>query len=1559
MLKLKEVELVRRVKTPHLHILRDSGVAAILTFAFIFILITSDVFAVAPVILSVDVTPDSANTTDVLSCTVQATHPLNSTFVINITWYNGTTQFTEADYNNGSYVNDSTWTVPVSVGAGNTSKGEIWNCSATFWDADQVDLVNANGTETIANAPPNVTSVAIAPDPANTTDTLTGSGTYADADGDSESGSTYKWYRNGSVMAGETGTSLVAGKFLKDDNITFEYTPNDGASAGAAVNSSVLTISNAPPNVTSVSANVTNAKNGDWIRFTSSGASDPDNDNLRLECGSASGLSDYVNGSYGAPERTADWANTWTDNAVHTIYCRVNDGFVTSSDVSTTVIADKTAPTIDFTSPTPPDNANLSVTSVTINISHDETYPDTLILNWNGSNQTQTYSGLYTNISKSVSDGVYTYYAWVNDTAGNANQTPTRTLTVDNSAPAVGPVILNATIVQPGVHVLINATINDGTGVGVNSSTVRILVNGSAQTVTPNPPYYTAVYVNDTVGVYSVNVTAYDNLNNFAFNDTRSITVKTTAPSVVIVSPTNTTTNDNTPLLNATFGELVDTAWISINGGAGQNYTTGVSNLTFELGPLSDGPYNVRVFANDSAGNVNSSESVYFTVDTAKPTIFLAVPADGQTIFNSSVVFNFTPVDNLASIVNFNLTIDGSVNTNGTAPSGGYWTVFTDSHADGVHYWNVTVWDDAGNTNASETRNFTVLTQWPVPPITVPSIPSTTVSSGLIDLASLGVPQVMIEGMGVTGYEYIVTTNGSTPVVNLTVNVSLEPLGVTDIGSESGAIPGFYFKINVNDSSWFDHVTVIQLRIYYNITNIALPHNVPESTLKAMRYTNGSWVRLDCNELGGCTVALEDGTKLYAAGIVTSSVNATYPYVWANLSNFSVYGVGGTAGATDTDGDGVIDSADVCPDTVGTDVDSYGCPIGLIPDTANISGNVTLSPDANISGSVTIGGSANISGYATISGGAVVDGNAGVLDFAIITGNASVGGNAVVEDSAIVMGFASISGYATISGGAVVDGNAGVLDFAIITGNATINDTAVISGTSIVNGTSIVAGVSTVYDSNVTDSVVIDSDLTSSVVSDTPITHISASGVSIVSWAISSLPGETGSISIAEEGVRINFTNVYTSVSNITNLILDTNSSTVATGAGMVVASQDADEGDFQIYIYANDTILAALLEVAETSINPEGTALSDIITNYLYVNASPNINGSNVQTITIKLEIPSGYTDITIYRYNGTSWNALSTTTSGSYAYANTSGFSVFAVSASVVSPPSAPSTGGISPGARTQKEGETLITTGPILAGKIKVFSIPPASNVFLTELEIQTKKWLSGFISVKTLSAKPAGVATAPDKVFKYIDVSLRLINSEDITSVKLFFKVEKSWLEKEGVYPDTVTFYRFTTKWDKLETTKVEEDSTFVYYSAVSSGLSYFVISGKTEAPKQLVLLANSIDLNLSSNFMSVLRSEGIEITYTTPSDFSEHNTSKFIVILGGPDAYEGVGEIVKQLLSESEQEYLRVKSNRRMYVKTNVWARGQVVMVVAGSGRDQTRMEADANKIEVRKKVKGS
>jgi hypothetical protein len=111
-------------------------------------------------------------------------------------------------------------------------------------------------------------------------------------------------------------------------------------------------------------------------------------------------------------------------------------------------------------------------------------------------------------------------------------------------------------------------------------------------------------------------------------------------------------------------------------------------------------------------------------------------------------------------------------------------------------------------------------------------------------------------------------------------------------------------------------------------------------------------------------------------------------------------------------------------------------------------------------------------------------------------------------------------------------------------------------------------------------------------------------------------------------------------------------------------------------------------------------------------------------------------------------------------------------------------------------------------------------------------------------------------------------------------------------------------------------------------------------------RKVVVLANSIDYDLASDFIGFLEHRGFEVAMAAAEDFNQLKDHKFIIILGGPDAPEGVGEIVRGsgILSSSDLDKLRRKGSKGKFVANNPWGRqpGQVVWILAGSDRGQTR-----------------
>ena len=116
----------------------------------------------------------------------------------------------------------------------------------------------------------------------------------------------------------------------------------------------------------------------------------------------------------------------------------------------------------------------------------------------------------------------------------------------------------------------------------------------------------------------------------------------------------------------------------------------------------------------------------------------------------------------------------------------------------------------------------------------------------------------------------------------------------------------------------------------------------------------------------------------------------------------------------------------------------------------------------------------------------------------------------------------------------------------------------------------------------------------------------------------------------------------------------------------------------------------------------------------------------------------------------------------------------------------------------------------------------------------------------------------------------------------------------------------------------------------------------LIALSASARPEITLLSNSIDFDLGRDLVRFLDNNGMNIVRTTADTFDSKKENKFVVILGGPDAPEGIGSIVSEVLSSDEKSFIRTKGNRKMYIKTNVWTQGQVVMIIAGSDRQETQ-----------------
>ncbi len=308
------------------------------------------------------------------------------------------------------------------------------------------------------------------------------------------------------------------------------------------------------------------------------------------------------------------------------------------------------------------------------------------------------------------------YHYRTYDNAGNLNLSSDYHLYVDYEEPNVTSISpADSTALQPQLQ---NFTFNisdrsfEANSQGFNSTANCSLYisgeyNGSVFANQDGTEVIT-VDMSGWQGTYNWQVVCLDTAGWLGVSGIRSFLIDTISPNITIHTPETGTWN--TSILNITVVEAnPNCIWYEIDSN-GTYYTdcSAPTSVYTDLG-LPDGSHNISVWANDTAGN-NDSVFVSFIVDTEPPRINLDSPSSGLVTNETYMVFNFTAIDNLDSNIDCNMSATGPVVvTNAT-------TALNDTLAEttynfsieGVYVWNITCWDNAGNSNTSETRNMTM-----------------------------------------------------------------------------------------------------------------------------------------------------------------------------------------------------------------------------------------------------------------------------------------------------------------------------------------------------------------------------------------------------------------------------------------------------------------------------------------------------------------------------------------------------------------------------------------------------------------------------------------------------------------------------------------------------------------------------------------------------------------------------------------------------------------------------------------------------------------------------------
>jgi len=200
--------------------------------------------------------------------------------------------------------------------------------------------------------------------------------------------------------------------------------------------------------------------------------------------------------------------------------------------------------------------------------------------------------------------GTYSLILYVRDVAGNTGVSNTVYFTKSPPPDVFPPSI---TIMSPknrtyNVHqVSLNFTVTEQT------SWMAYALDDQANTTITGDIFLPLL----TDGAHRMTVYAQDMSSNTGRSPTITFTIDTIHPVITVLSPKNETYTTSPITISFTVSE--QTTWTHYSLDHQTNITT-TGNTT--LGNLPDGPHSLILYANDTAGNIGASETIYFTINT-------------------------------------------------------------------------------------------------------------------------------------------------------------------------------------------------------------------------------------------------------------------------------------------------------------------------------------------------------------------------------------------------------------------------------------------------------------------------------------------------------------------------------------------------------------------------------------------------------------------------------------------------------------------------------------------------------------------------------------------------------------------------------------------------------------------------------------------------------------------------------------------------------------------------------------------------------------------------------
>ena len=408
--------------------------------------------------------------------------------------------------------------------------------------------------------------------------------------------------------------------------------------------------------------------------------------------------------------------NTYYFNAT------ANDTAGNRNSTSTrTFTLDTTPPRLNILSPADNFNSTNSNQNFVFNASDSNRFNCTLYMDRQGylgnfsiSINSSVLSNANTTLNASaLTNKTYSWFVNCSDAAGNSNMSLARRLTIDNAPPVVtifNP-ISGATL---GNLIYVSTNIFDSlSSIGLANysffNNSGLLFSGTLNATSNWSAVWDSSSLGEIQGALKMQLFVNDSLGNLYVSNT-SFNLDNVIPTIQILNP-------NLEFYNSNFSLNIIIQDVSLNytnytiSGIQSNYSLldNQTNSWIEqvlIDNITDGSYNLSVFAQDKAGNQRYASKIFY-IDKTSPSITLNYPSSNLKTNSTSINFSWTAVDSFSSDIYCNLSLDNTVQGQNILCSNNSACLY---QVDGFNWnnynWKVKCWDNSSNNYETSSSNF-------------------------------------------------------------------------------------------------------------------------------------------------------------------------------------------------------------------------------------------------------------------------------------------------------------------------------------------------------------------------------------------------------------------------------------------------------------------------------------------------------------------------------------------------------------------------------------------------------------------------------------------------------------------------------------------------------------------------------------------------------------------------------------------------------------------------------------------------------------------------------------